>query len=147
MLWVSCELPEELAVTKCEKDTRMKLRVKGNSLRLRVSPSEVTRLIEDGRIEETIYFGEKDDSKLTYSLEHSPRLLGISMEYRLHEVAVVVATEEANRWAGSEQVGIYGETGAIHRVELSVEKDFACLDRDEEENADTFPNPKQGAAC
>ena len=33
----------------------MKLRIKGNSLRLRVSRSEVTRLIDTGHIEETIF--------------------------------------------------------------------------------------------
>ena len=32
----------------------MKLRIKGNSLRLRVSRSELTRFLSPGRIEETI---------------------------------------------------------------------------------------------
>jgi hypothetical protein len=35
----------------------MKLRAKGNSLRFRVSRSELSRLMQTGRIEETIQFG------------------------------------------------------------------------------------------
>jgi hypothetical protein len=36
----------------------MKLRIKGNSLRLRVSPSELARFQAGGRTEETIRFTE-----------------------------------------------------------------------------------------
>ena len=49
----------------------MKLRIQGNSLRLRVSPSEMTRLLEAGRIEETIHFAHGGDARLTYALEHA----------------------------------------------------------------------------
>ena len=37
----------------------MKLRIKGNSLRFRVSPSELMRLLESGRLEESIRFGRE----------------------------------------------------------------------------------------
>jgi len=30
---------------------------------------------------------------------------------------------------------------------LLIEKDFACLDRSEEDNEDTFPNPNTGTKC
>jgi hypothetical protein len=47
----------------------MKLRIKGNSLRLRVSRSELAHLQAGGRIEETIRFAEAPEAKLTYALE------------------------------------------------------------------------------
>ena len=47
----------------------MKLRIKGNSLRLRVSRSEFTRFLSQSRIEETIHFGPGPEAKLTYGLE------------------------------------------------------------------------------
>ncbi len=49
----------------------MKLRIKGNSLRLRVSPSEMERLLSAGRIEEIIHFAQEPDAKLTYALEQA----------------------------------------------------------------------------
>jgi hypothetical protein len=32
-------------------------------------------------------------------------------------------------------------------LKIAVEKDWACLDDSDEDNADTFPNPNQGANC
>jgi hypothetical protein len=126
----------------------MKLRIKGNSLRFRVSPSEMARLLETGRIEETIHFGSEDGASLTYALERSPCAQAISVRYRPQEVTVEIPTKDARVWADGEQVGLYGESGTrAGTLELAVEKDFACLDKDDEQNADTYPNPKQGAVC
>jgi hypothetical protein len=126
----------------------MKLRVKGNSLRLRLSRSEVARLVEEGRIEETIYFGEGDDAKFTYALEHAAGVGAMTMRYRAQQATVLISTDAARRWAEGDDVGMYGEVGAGgRRLEMMVEKDFACLDRSDAENADTFPHPKLGAVC
>ena len=120
----------------------MKLRIKGNSLRLRISPSDMTRLIQSGRVEETIYFGAGDDARLTYALEHSPQTATTTLRYAPQEVTVVVASREAYQWAESHNVGLYGGTNTTHGpLELSVEKDYACLDKNDAANADTFPNP------
>jgi hypothetical protein len=127
----------------------MKLRIKGNSLRLRVAPSEMARLLDIGRIEETIHFGPEEEAKLTYALEHRPQSAAMTVRYQSREVTVVVRTQDAHRWAAEEElIGLYGEFGiGDHRLDLAVEKDFACLDSEEPENKDTYPNPKQGAAC
>jgi hypothetical protein len=126
----------------------MKLRVQGNSLRLRISPSEMARLLDAGRIEETIVFGPEPDAKLTYALEHAASDQCLSIRYRLQEVTVLLSSAEARKWAAGEQVGISDEVSAgSARLSLLVEKDFACLDRKGREKEDTFPNPKGGAAC
>jgi hypothetical protein len=126
----------------------MKLRIKGNSLRLRVSPSEVTRLLETGRIEETIYFAAGDDARLTYALEHTPQAAGMTVRYTPQQVTVVVSSSAARQWTDGKDVGLYGETSTNDgTLELAVEKDFACLDKAAAENVDTFPHPQQGTAC
>ena len=126
----------------------MKLRIKGNSMRLRVSPSEVARLLNQGRVEETIHFGPEDDAKLTYALEHAPHAPEMTLRHRAQEIAVVISTKDAQEWAEGKQVGIYGGAGfGDNRLELAVEKDFACLDKSEMENRDTYPHPQQGASC
>jgi hypothetical protein len=126
----------------------MKLRIKGNTLRLRVSRSEVARLIECGRIEETIQFAPQPEARLTYALEHSGAQQEVLVRYRAQEVAVLVPSETARLWAQSEQVGIYCNLRIGEGVlEIAVEKDFACLDGTDAENEDTFPNPQQGAVC
>ncbi|HKF50404.1 MAG TPA: hypothetical protein VKB38_23780 [Terracidiphilus sp.] len=126
----------------------MKLRIKGDSLRLRVSPSEVVRLLEAGQIEETIHFGAAADAKLTYALEHEANADGISIRYQTGKVTVVVGTRAARTWSDGAEVGMYGTArDGSACLELAVEKDFACLEKRDADNVDTFPNPSQGAHC
>jgi hypothetical protein len=108
----------------------------------------MVRLLETGRIEETIHFGTQDAAKLTYVLEHTTRAAAIGVRYEPQEVILEIPTAEARAWGAGQQVGLYGESETCAgALEISVEKDFACLDRDDEQNADTYPNPKQGAVC
>jgi Family of unknown function (DUF7009) len=127
---------------------RMKLRIKGNSLRLRITPSELNCLLEIGRIEETISFAPDENARLTYALEHHADVPAMRVCYSPQEIAVVVSSQEIRRWAAAQDVGLYGEVpNSCGGLELAVEKDFACLDKNDAENADTFPNPHLGTIC
>jgi hypothetical protein len=121
----------------------MKLRIKGNSLRVRVTRSELMKLIDTGHIEETIYFSSKEQSRLTYALEHESGLNSPTLRYQWPEVVLVLPKKEATTWAESNQVGVYAsvDLGPVGTLVLIVEKDFACLDLSDADNLDTFPNP------
>jgi len=121
----------------------MKLRIKGNSLRLRVTQSDVSQLMKDGRVEETIQFAPVSDARLTYALIVRDAVCDLQLEYRDQTVTVILSPAAARRWAESEDVGVYAEG----TVGLMVEKDFACLDRNDSQDADAFPNPKAGVVC
>jgi|tagenome__1003787_1003787.scaffolds.fasta_scaffold20702734_1 hypothetical protein len=126
----------------------MKLRIKGNSLRVRVTPSEMMRLLETGRIEETIHFAPDKSARLTYALEHARDASSLGLRYSPQEIAVIISSQELRRWAHAEDVGLYAQVHTSHGpLQLAVEKDFACLDKNDAENADTFPNPQQGTVC
>ena len=127
----------------------MKLRIKGNSLRLRVSRSELTRLLAGDCVEETIHFAPQPDARLTYALEREPSVTSPSVRYAENRVAILIPTDQANAWGASGQVEIsesirLGELGSL---ELLIEKDFACLDRNDAENEDTFENPSAVGVC
>jgi len=127
----------------------MKLRIKGNSLRLRVSRSEVERLLRRERLEDTIQFAPQADAKLTYALEQASSASLPTVRYTEGEITVVIPADLAETWCTTEMVGIAESVnlGAFGSLELVIEKDFACLDRSEEENQDTFANPHAGAVC
>lgn len=126
----------------------MKLRIKGNSLRLRVSRSELARLINGGRIEETILFTPEDDAKLTYALEHSDTTTEMSIRYRPQEVTILLNTDEARRWPESDQIGFHCDFAVRGEVlAVLVEKDFACLDGSDADNEDAFSNPAREGPC
>jgi hypothetical protein len=59
----------------------MKLRIKGNSLRLRESRSEGTRLLKGERVEETIHFTSQVIPKLTYALERESSVVAPTVRY------------------------------------------------------------------
>jgi hypothetical protein len=121
----------------------MKLRIKGNSLRLRITRSELVQLMSVGRIVETIQFARASDARLTYALVVRNATNDLELEYRDHTVTVVLSPAAASRWAESEDVGVYAEG----ELALIVEKDFACLDGNDPQDADAFPNPHAGIVC
>jgi hypothetical protein len=127
----------------------MKLRIKGNSLRLRVSRSELARFQAGGRIEETIHFTAAPEATLTYALESALKSPPLTVRYGSGEVTVVLSKDRARIWGDQTEVGVYTtlEMGPAGSLEVVVEKDFACLDRSDEDNSDTFANPLAGAVC
>jgi hypothetical protein len=126
----------------------MKLRINGDSLRLRVSRSEVKRFFGGERIEETIHFSSEPGATLTYALQAAADGGGTAVDYKSGNVTVLLSKIHINSWRDASQVGVYASInlGQGTPLELIVEKDFACLDRRDEDNADTFPNPLEGTA-
>lgn len=126
----------------------MKLRIKDNTLRLRVSRSDLARLMATGRIESTIHFTGVAGEKWTYALETNQETDVPSLEYKMAEVTVIIPAPQAKVWSDTDQVGIYAsrDLGMGERLELLIEKDFACLDLSDADNDDTFPNSAVEAA-
>jgi Family of unknown function (DUF7009) len=121
----------------------MKLRIKGNSLRLRITRPELDQLMRNARIEESISFAPGDASRLTYSLEHIATTPSPTVSFQPPSLAVILPTAQAQQWAAGEDIGIYAaitlDPGSS--LDLIVEKDFACLHGSADENRDAFPNP------
>jgi hypothetical protein len=127
----------------------MKLRIKGNSLRLRTTRSETALFRDKQRIEASIRLGSGPEAVLTYGLEHRPDIDAAGIVYQLHAVTVAIPSKHALIWADTDQVGIYGkiDLGDGEPLEFIVEKDFACIDGTDAQNEDAFPNPNSAATC
>jgi len=127
----------------------MKLRIKGNSVRLRVGRTELARFLKDGRIDETICFGPAPEANLTYALEVQSGLTETRVRYTPRELTVTLTLDQVRRWSDEDQVGVYTAVpiGPQNTLEVIVEKDFACLDRSDQDNRDTFANPHLAPSC
>jgi hypothetical protein len=127
----------------------MKLRIKGNSLRLRVSRSELDLVSNGQRVQETIYFGPESDASLTYALEWDEVIAQTTVKYESHTVTVQIPSNLARNWGTSDLVGLSGhiDLGSVGILEVLVEKDFACFDRSDATDEDTFPNPNVAVVC
>ena len=127
----------------------MKLRINGKSLRLRVSRSELATLLAGDRVEETIHFAPQAGASFTCALQQDTAAKSPAVHYTDNKVSVLLPPDQAYVWSAPDQVGIAEEIslGAIGSLFLLIEKDFACLDRGEEDNQDTFANPHAGRTC
>ena len=125
----------------------MKLRIRGNSVRLRLSKGEVARLEETGLVEETVEFGFDAAQKFAYALAASgDRVNAVFMDNRL---TIFVPEDEARRWARGEEIAVSAEQPLADEktLRILVEKDFACFEeRPGEDESDLFAAPA-GTAC
>ena len=113
----------------------MKLRIRGSSLRLRLSQREVTQLAREGRVEDAIAFGP---AKLTYVLATSD-VDRVGATYEANRIVVTLPKARADQWASSDEVGIE-EKGELA---ILVEKDWSCLKpREGEDDSDAYPHPQ-----
>jgi hypothetical protein len=121
----------------------MKLRLRGNSLRLRLTRNEVCRLAEVGLVEESVVFAGGTDSILTYRVRSGE---SDDATHNAGRIEVVVHSAAVREWADGPAEGIYFETGAGLRV--AVEKDFRCLaPRDGEDDSDAYEHPGGPPTC
>src|SRR5258707_9009973 len=85
----------------------MKLRIKGNSIRLRLGQSDVCRLAMNGAVEELTIFGSGEGQRLGYEIRAATDETVVRASFDGRRIIVHVPAEMINRWAGSDQVGIY----------------------------------------
>jgi hypothetical protein len=126
----------------------MKLRIKGDSLRLRLTKGEVSQLAESGMVEERVRFGAGAD--LVYRLHRDAATRDISASFAGGVVDVRVPDKSARDWAGSNEVTLAGNQslGSSDELRIVIEKDFACLaPREGEDESDHFANPTVGKVC
>jgi hypothetical protein len=115
----------------------MKLRIQGNSLRFRLTQTEVACLHDSGRVEAAVRFPAGRD--LRYAIECSPDAAEVSVDYACNSISVLLPRAVATAWAESSQVSIVGSRHLS--VQVLVEKDFQCLHKPAERDPDAYANP------
>lgn len=124
----------------------MKLRIKNNSLRLRLTQSEIQQLDAQGWVEGQTQF--LPTSKLIYRLIKDTSSTWIKATYDKNLIQISIPANMAQSWISTNQVGLehHQDLGNDERLHLLIEKDFHCLiDRPNEDESDHFPNPLASA--
>lgn len=116
----------------------MKIRIKGNSVRLRLTQSEVDRVKTEGEVSEKTEFGS---GLFIYRLVLKPTE-ELDADFIGGRIVVTMPEETGIAWAIGDEVGIEGTTE--NGVSILIEKDFQCLtERAHEDESDLFPNPNE----
>jgi len=113
----------------------MKLRIKSNSVRYRLTRSDVKQLVSTGYLEDKVNFGE---TSLFYAIKltHGEQL---STAFADNTVTLFMPQKMIVELEKTERVGFGNINGTVH---LLVEKDFTCMDDATENQNDTYPNPR-----
>jgi hypothetical protein len=122
----------------------MKLRIKGNTLRLRLLRSEVERLSHAGVVSDEIRFGVDTDQALKYSIAASDGVDVVTAQFNDNQILLLLPESTALDWTTTDRISIEAtqDVGENTVLSILIEKDFECLTRpDDPDNADSFPNP------
>lgn len=118
----------------------MKIRIKGNALRLRLSKTDLKALEDNITVTEKTSFGE---TELVYELQPSSTNDTLSAIFKNNKIIVFIPATFSTEWNKSNIVSIDAnqDIGNNETLYILVEKDFQCLDKTTEDQSDYFINP------
>ena len=123
----------------------MKLRIHGNSLRLRLNQAEVAQFSKTGHIDETIEFGA--GASLSYILESHSKLETPQVLFKNGELRIQIPAAEAKEWVTTDRVGVSADqplSGGKH-LSIAIEKDFKCIHSDNPD-PNAYENPMKAGS-
>jgi len=126
----------------------LKLRILDNSIRLRLTRTEVETANSEGLVRGRVHFDGLN--VFEYVFESSPATVAPEARISNNVMTVRVPNADVQEWAESEQVSISAEQllDDGNRLKILIEKDFACLaPRDGEDESDMFPHPNENETC
>ena len=121
----------------------MKLRIKGNSIRYRLTQSEVKIVEQTGLVKDQIKFS--NSISLEYEIKAATGLEYVEATYSEDKITLKVNESLIRDWAHSDQVTISSslDLSSNENLTILIEKDFKCLSPRDEDESDMFPHPKQ----
>ena len=121
----------------------MKLRLKSNSIRIRLTKTEVSTLANTGYLEEKTPF---INNTFIYSIQTIDST-ELSASLDSNKITLFVPVDFIKEWPENDIVSLKGKMTVANdeALYLLVEKDFVCLDETTEDQSDNYTNPN--SAC
>ena len=119
----------------------MKIRIQGNSIRARLSRSEVARLSTGDSVHQETKFASS--SRLVCIVIPTEDVTTATASFDNATIAIALPRKHVTVWANSDQVGLEGEVQIDEKdsLRLLIEKDFECLHSRTDDADDAFPHP------
>jgi hypothetical protein len=120
----------------------MKIRISGNSVRFRLTKTDIHRLTEIGTVTETTQFGT---GIFSYSVRSDPDAKELRATFEYGCIELQVPAPFLVNWSDNDIIGWDNHMTVLADESLYVllEKDFKCLDRTTEDESEHFENPKK----
>ena len=120
----------------------MKLRIKGNSLRIRLTRTEVEKFVNTGYLEEQTSFLE---NKFTYALQSMNDINEMAASFGQNKISIFVPANLLVDWPQNDVIGFNSNMPltTTDSLYILIEKDFICLDETTEDQSDNYENPNK----
>lgn len=121
----------------------MKIRIKGNSIRYRLSKTEIANFRKNGYLEEITEF--PNGPCFYYRLERNNEIENLEASFSDNRICITVPGKIADEWTTTDIVGYDHKMkiGEEKELFLLIEKDFVCLDHTLEDQSDNYENPNK----
>jgi len=119
----------------------MKIRIKGDSVRFRLTQTEVRELSENGKIYDHTNFG---NAKFQYGVILDDNIDDLQVSFVHNSILLQMPITIGKDWYSNDIITYENriETYQGTKLYLLLEKDFTCLDNTTEDQSDNYPNPK-----
>ncbi|WP_405410776.1 DUF7009 family protein [Maribacter sp. Asnod1-A12] len=119
----------------------MKIRIKGDSIRFRLTQTEVKSLSENGKINDHTNFGI---IKFNYGVVLNSAIEQLRISFENNSIILEMPEATGKTWFTNDIITYDHtmKTSSGNDLYLLLEKDFTCLDNTIEDQSDNYPNPK-----
>jgi hypothetical protein len=124
----------------------MKVRIKGNSIRLRLSKTDVTQLCHTGLVHEATQIGT---ATFHYELKVAAAVAELDASYSEGTITVYISSNLIVGWDDNNTIGFshHKPMDGEGTLFLLVEKDFKCIDAEVlEDQSDNYEHPTNSCA-
>ncbi len=120
----------------------MKIRISDNSIRLRLSKTDVAQLKKQKQVAGKTIFSSQE--AFHYTLRSEAGLSHMKATFQQGKIIITVPQSQADLITSTDQIGIeeHLENNTDQKLFLLIEKDLKCLDGSRGDQSDMYDHPK-----
>ena len=121
----------------------MKIRIKDNTIRFRLSNTDLKILKKKGKVVSKCIFGHSQEFKYSVVSKKDGNSEYMCVDLKKNHIKVELAESDVKEWIKSDLEGFDAEmdNGTDEGLYVLIEKDWQCLKPRDEDESDLFPNP------
>ena len=121
----------------------MKIRIKDNTIRFRLSNTDLKKLQKKGKVVSTCTFGTSQEFKYSVVSKKKGNSEFLCIDLKKNHIRIELAASDVKEWAKTDLEGFdaYMDNGTKAGLYVLLEKDWQCLKPRGEDESDLFPNP------
>ena len=121
----------------------MKVRIKDNTIRFRLSETDLKKLYKKGKIVSRCVFGSSTEFKYSVVSKKKGNSEYLCVDLKKNHICIELASSDVKEWVKTDLEGFdaHMDNGTKEGLYVLIEKDWQCLKPRDEDESDLFPNP------